>query len=366
MAKINKNGMAVLVIVIGMLIFSALGLGLVAMITDNISANTDQLQAAQTFYVAEGGLQYILMNQFNGDVNFSDNISPTDPPFGASSIALGPGQFWIEYSNQQPTSINIKVTAKIGNAVRTVQVTGGGGGSGYQYVTLGGGNLSITNSTGNVYGDAAVSGSATIGPNVTVHGNIVSNVNNLDQPTIDFQTYRNMTTTSYSGTHTFSANTIGNIYVSGNVTINANVTFTGVLYAGGNVALNGSNIHINGTLVSEGNISGSNLTGLQFISQPVPPTQMPAILTNGNLSLQNDDNMQINGIVWTDDNLNFSNSDNFNYHGSFMTGGNTTIDHVTGLTLTFDSGVMASIPGLQGGGTGQQTGSLTLSKWKSY
>lgn len=357
--------MLVVATILGMLFFGIMGTTLVNITANNLSSATEDLQGSQAFYVAEGGMQYVQMNKLNGDSNFADNIPPTDPPFGANAISLSPGQFWVEYMNVTPDTVTVKITSRVGTAVRVIEQNAAQGGSGVQYVTMADGNLSIDDSTGNVFGDVAVTGSYDIDPDVTVNGNIVSDPD-LEIPTIDFPTYEAMCDSTHSGNLTISANYTGDLCVTGNVTISAGVTYTGLLYVGGNLAINANNVVFNGSTVVEGNIQGNGRTGLQFNAQPINPDEhMPAILTQGNLSFEDADNLTIYGVVWTDGNLSFDDSDNLTYTGSFMTDGNVTIDDVTGLTLTFDADVVAGIPGLSGGG-GAVTGSLSLSGWKTY
>ena len=305
------------------------------------------------------------MNELNGDSDFSDNVSPTDPPFGADSIALSPGEFWVEYLNQADDTVTVKVTARVGDAVRVIEQTAGQGGSGYEYVTIAGGNLNMISSSGTISGDVGLTGSANIDPDVVVNGNIVEDPT-LEVPTLDFPTYEAMCDSTHSGNMTFSSDYTGDLCVTGNVTFNAGVTYTGLLYAGGNVTINGDNVVINGTIVAEGNVNGDNQTGLQFNAQPLDPdVHMPAIATDGVLSLKNADNLQVNGVVWSDGSPDFTNTDNMVYTGSFITNGNVLMNNANNLTLTFDAALLAGIPGLTGGGV-DTTGSLSLSGWKTY
>lgn len=361
----GKKGMAMIVVVLGMLIFGALGATFASFIAGDLAISTEGLQSAQAFYVAEGGMQYVQMNQLNGDNNFSDNTSPTDPPFGPSSINLSPGDFWIEYLNQQSDTVTVRVTARVGDSVRVIQQDVGQGGSGQQYVTLAGGNLNMNSSSGTLNGDVGITGVANLDEDVIVNGNITEDPT-LELPTLDFDTYKNMCTSSYSGNKTISSNTTANLCVTGNVTIKANVTYTGLLYATGNVTINGNNVIINGSIVTERNMNGDNRTGLQFNAQTIDAdTHMPAIASQGTFSLKNDDNMQINGVIWTSGTADLTNSDNLQYRGSFIVGGNMVINTASNVSITFDSDLTTGIPGLSGG-PGDSAGSLSLSGWRTY
>ncbi len=357
----RESGLALLTVVGVMFLLLILGSAMISLVATGRATSLDSLQATQAFYVADGGTQYILMNQFAGDTDFSDNLSPTDPPFGPNAISLGAGRFWIEYLNQQADSITVRVTARVGDAVRVIQQAAGQGGSGEQYVTLADGNLNMNSSSGDIYGDVAVTGNTSIPEEVVVHGNIVQNPV-LTVPSLDFSVYEAMCDTTIAGSYVVNANDTGDLCVTGSATIQGNVTFNGLLYVGGSVQVQGNNVIFNGSLVSEGNINADGRTGLRFNAQPGPNpgTHMPAIAADGNLSIKNADGAVINGVVWNTGNIDLSNSDGLDFRGSFMSGGNVLINSASGVSITFDSDLSAGIPGLQGGG-GAVTGSLSLS-----
>lgn len=359
----GKKGIAAISAILAMLLFTILGITTASLLTSNLYSSTDDLQAAQALYVADGGMQYVQMSQLSGDTDFSNNVSPTGAPFGGTPISLSPGQFWVEYLNQQANSVTVRVTSRVGPTVRVVQQGVGQGGMGVQYVTVAGGNIVINSTNGTISGDVALRGNANIDRDVTVNGNIYAN-RDVQVPTFNFTTYRNMTTTTHTGNLTISSNRTDNLLVNGNVTIAANVTYTGLLYATGNISVAGSNVVVNGTLVTEANMSGGGRTGLQFNAQQIDPDEyMPAILAAGNISLMNNDGMGITGLMSASGNIDLSNSDSVAYRGSFITGGNLQINSTNNLSLTFDATLTAGIPGLQGG-TGN--GSLSLSSWQTY
>lgn len=362
----GSRGIILVTLVMGMMLFGILGTSMVYVTANNLASSNEDLEGSQAFYIAEGGVQYVAMSQLNGDTNFSDNVPPTDPPFGANAIALGSGKFWVEYSGKTASGVTVKVTSQVGKAVRIVQQNVSQGGSGYQYVTLAGGNLTLSGSNGHIYGDVGIKGSASIPAAVTVYGNVVQDPT-LTLPTINFQTYKDMTTSTIAGNHTFSSNYTGNVYVTGNVTFNAGVTFNGLLYAGGNVSFAGNNVTINGTIVAEGNVNGDGRTGLQFISQTSGSQHMPAILNKSNFSFRNSDGLKISGVTWNPGNMDFSTTDNLDFTGSFMVGGNVALMVCNNLKITFASDLMTGVPGMSNpGGGGSSTGSLSLSGWKTY
>jgi hypothetical protein len=352
-------------LILAMLLFGILGTSTVHLTANMLASANEDLQSSQAFYVAEGGLQYVHMSQLNGDSDFSDNVPPTDPPFGNNAIALSPGEFWVEYLNQATDSVTVKITSRVGSAVRVIEQSAGQSGTGQQYVTMAGGNINANGSSGNIYGDVGLRGNINVDEDVVVNGNIYEDPN-LVLPTLDFNTYEAMCDSTHSGNLTISSNYTGDLCVTGNVKINAGVTYTGLLYADGNIDIQGDNVVVNGSLLSEGNVVADHRDGLQFNAQEIAPGQhMPAIANMGNLSIKDSDGMVVNGVIWNDGNLDLTNSDDLQYRGSFMIGGNVILNSTSNISVTFDADLLAGIPGLSGGG-GTQTGSLSLSAWKTY
>ncbi len=356
--------MAIITVLLAMFLLGSMGVSMVSVTGADVESQADDLTSQQAANVAEGGIQYILMSQFNGDSDFSDNVSPTGTPYGGTPVTLSPGQFWVEYSNQSTTAATIKVTAKVGDAVRTVTQSVGQEGSGYSYVTMVNGNINMTSSSGDVYGDAGLHGNANIGASVTVHGNITKDLS-LAVPSLSFSPYQAMCTTTHIGNLTITGSYTGNRCVTGNVTITAGATVNGVMYTSGNVTFAGNNATINGTVVAEGNITGDNRTGLKFLSVALDATtHMPALAAHGNVNLQNADGLKVSGAVWNSGNLNFSNTDNLDFTGSFMGGGNFNMNSATNLSVQFSSDLLVGVPGMSG--VGSSSTSLSLSGWKSY
>jgi Tfp pilus assembly protein PilX len=369
----DNKGIALMAVIFAMLLLGILGITMTSFVSNDLENSIDNFQSGQAFYVAEGGLQYVQMREFFGDSDLSDNTSPTDAPFGANSISLNPGQFWVEYSNQSANSIDVKVTAKAGQAVRVIYQTVRNDGPGGRYVTMAGGNINMNNSTGQIYGDVALKGISHIDdPPINVYGNIIEDPN-LVLPTLDYSYYKTRaqtgTTTSGNLTITNDSECQGDNYVTGWVKINSGVTCTGLLYADGNININASNVIMNGTFITEASFNADHNTGLQFNAQPVSPgstNYMPAIASQNLFSIKDSDSMQVNGVCWNPGNLDFGGSDNLQYRGSFVAGGNVIINNTDNVTITFDADLTVGIPGMSGGGAGVTVGSLVLSEWRTY
>ncbi len=102
----DNRGIALIAVVLGTVLLSIMGLTMTSIVADRLSSSSENLQSVQTFYIAEGGMHYILMNDFFDDSDYSNNASPTDPPFGATSIALAR----VSFGPNIPTSWSIRLT----------------------------------------------------------------------------------------------------------------------------------------------------------------------------------------------------------------------------------------------------------------
>lgn len=359
----NQRGSAFFGIVVAMLFFTTMGITTVSLLANNNTGASGQLTGPQAFYVAEGGLQYVITHELADDTDFSDNVSPTDPAFGANSISLGDGEFWVEYLNQSANSVDVRVTSRVGEAVRVVQMTVTPGGS--PYSTIVDGNFSLNNSQGTITGDAGVNG-AYNGGDMTVNGSISEDLD-MNMPEVDLSPYLAMTDTTQSGNYTISSDYTGNLHVTGNLRIEGGITITGLLYVDGNVDFQGDNVTINGTVVTEGNLNGNNHDNLSFLSQSLPDgTPMPALLVEGIITLNNADNITIAGTVWADGNINMNNNGSINFTGSMISTGNINMEGGEDVQLLFESDDLTGLLGFSNiPGNEDGEGSINVASWKA-
>ncbi|MBI3333420.1 MAG: hypothetical protein HYZ93_04965 [Candidatus Omnitrophica bacterium] len=128
------NGFALLAAIFILVILSTMAAVMAQLYVGQSKGALEALDSAKAFALADGGMRWIFQNQFDGDTDFTNNASPTGAPFGGTPVTMGEGQFWVEYANATSSDIDLKVTAKVGNAVRVVQAhlartAGGGSGS---------------------------------------------------------------------------------------------------------------------------------------------------------------------------------------------------------------------------------------------
>jgi len=361
----DDRGSALIAVLLAVFLFGAIGATVSSLTASNLASSTEDFEGSQAFQVAEGGMQWVLMNQLTGDSDFSNNASPTGAPLSAKSIALGSGEFWVEYTNVQPSQMTVKVTSRVGKSVRVVeqqagQVTQQGG---HKEVILAWGNTVLSNS-GDIYGDVAmVSGNmTTVG--VKLHGTAYQDPK-LALPWLDREAYRSMCTKTYSSAKTILSKTTinGNVCYKGNVEIQGNVTVNGLLFVDGEIAVQGSNVTINGSMIATGNISGGWSNNVQFNAGTQGSTHMPA-LAGHYINFDRMNNLQINGLFWSDRDVTIVNSNNAQITGTLVSMRTITMTSDSNLALTFSSNLLTGIPGFQyDAGTASTT--LALSGWKA-
>ncbi|QQR81213.1 MAG: pilus assembly PilX N-terminal domain-containing protein [Deltaproteobacteria bacterium] len=364
----KNNGMIFIGTLMAMLFFSALATTANYLSSTSNAGAVDDFQSSQAFYVADAGMQYTLMSRLNRDTNFSDNASPTGAPFGGTPITFGSGQFWIEYLNPTVTTVTVRITSKVGSAVKVISQNVTSSNNFPQYAVTAGGNFNSNSSTGVINGNIALTGRANIDNRITVNGTVTSDPS-ITMPQIDFNTYKAMCTTTINGNYTINSNYSGMLCVRGNVTINSNVTYTGLLYATGNINVNGNNVTINGTMMSEGNLEVLHVTGFSATASTSNPTQMmPALASKGNLNIMGSPGMRITGYVWAEGDMDFGNSDNYVFRGAMVAGGdfngNLLMNSTQNLSITFDPTVLTGMLGFTYGNSSAQNLTFTTALWQ--
>lgn len=358
----NNKGTAFFGLVIAMLLFTTMGIATIAVTADDAGSFSGNLNGAKSFYVADAGVQYVTMTNLYDDTNFLDNSSPTDPPFGANSITLGDGEFWVEYLNKTLDTVEIRVTARVGNSVSVVQQKAV---SNYPYAFIAGNHVKMNNSAGNIYGNLASTSFFEMDPDVIVTGSIRSD-SNFVIPQMSYDPYALITFLEniHFGDITISSDYEGNLYVFGDVYISGGVTITGVIYATDDIEIMGNNITINGTLVAQDHVEGNLHENLLFNAQPLGPnTPMPAIIAD-HVHLDSTQNISINGIVWGNAHIALSNTANVTAVGAFISNDHVHVDNAANINLTVNDDLLKGVPGLTGMG-GILSESMTVTSWQA-
>lgn len=355
----EKKGVSLIIVIFAMMVLSVLGVVLANLQSTAFYTAVYQADSAKSFYVAEGGLLYV-MERFNDCTDFSNfsscgsNPPPTtDPPFGSSSISLYPGEFWVEYLNQTVNTVDIKITSRVRDSVRVIwQHLSVSIPEAFTKVQFSSGNINLSNSQGNVSGDIASAGNVNIGAAVIISGTVTEG-SQLQIPEVDFNFYKNNANQVISGNLTFDSGTYGDPengyiwYVEGNVKIKGNTT-------------------INGTIVTKGNLQLQSPKE-NIIFNTVPKNvdadpeveQMPALVIAGNMVFSNIDNLTMNGLVYALGNIELNNSENVTLNGALIADGNININNADNINLVYDSSLVGDISGIEGG-----TGAMIVSHWK--
>jgi len=359
----SQKGFSIISIVFCLLAFGILGLTMTPMVALSSRGSVSSNQGQEAFFVANGGLQYILQNSFAEDSDLSDNISPTGSPFGGTSITLGTGEFWVEYSNLTATSADITVTGRVGNSVRKI----------VQSIT--GGDVAISKAVdaGNgiqLVGDGEVDGDIEYSNNLdnnlyTINGNI--NSGGSAPPVVNLTSLINQTTSVHSGDLRIDGDYTGNVHVTGTVEIKKG-TITGIIVADNDVIINAKrDITVLGTLASGNSIDIQRVKNATFEPQMGPGGVMnPALIAANNIVMfvvreaKEDTDITIQGLIHAGSTVDFilnADGSSLLIEGAVIGGNDVKFKSEQGgyVTLDFEAGqdYLSPIPG-----------SLMLGEWK--
>jgi len=258
----SQKGFSILSVIFCLMAFSALGLTMAPMVSVSSRGSVSSNQGQEAFFVANGGVQYILQNSFADDPNYSDNVSPTGAPFGGTPITLGTGEFWVEYSNLTPISADVTVTGRVGNSVRKVKQS-------VTAITIlmeiglqADGNVYLEGD-GHITGDVEYTGTLDDG-HYTINGDTNSG---SGPPAVDLASLISQTTSFHSGNFTINGNYTGNLHVTGKLTIEGNGTITGVIVADNDVHIEAGDLTVLGTIASGNSMEVKKLENATFEAQ---------------------------------------------------------------------------------------------------
>jgi hypothetical protein len=358
----GEKGFSLITVIFVMMLLSSVGIGMSNVLSTQALTTVESYQSEQALYVADGGLQHTISNQWMGDTDFSDNVSPTPAPYANGSIPLSNGEFWVQYSNQSASAVTITVTSRVENSIRKVRqtLTLQAGDTPYDYAVYGNGNLSLQGGTGTINGNISAGGNISNADNWTINGSETPN-NSVALPDVDvINDYSSFTSSTYSGNTTISGNYSTNIYITGNLDISSNTTINGYIVVGGNIKI-GSNVTVNGMLAAAGNIDANNETNLNFNSILGPSGEtIPALVASGNLSLgiSKDGVASVNGYMRAEGNLHITNQKDstFTLNGFMVANGNFSASNQGIVTINYN----AALAQAAGGGPAN----LTYTNWK--
>jgi len=279
----GTEGFTLAAVVFTMLALSAVGATMTATLSNQTMKFVNDYQAQQAFYVADSGLQYVMAEYFQGDLNYSDNTAPTPSPYNTGAIDFGSGEFWVEYVAVTPTTATVRVTARVENSVRSIEQE-------IEQIiplsyTFAGTNNLILGGSGTLNGDVSAGGSVNVNNGFVVNGTIYQD-NDIELPEVDLASFIALTTdTDTGGTLNVAGNYTNDIYATGNVNIQNNANVTGIIVSDGNISI-GQDVTLNGTLAAGGNIVSNALKDANLTWQPGPQGQvLPVLAAEGNINL---------------------------------------------------------------------------------
>jgi len=122
----TRGGFALLATIFILLVLGAAGYVLTGLQSSALKAAVRSWHAVRAMEVADAGLRWVFQNEFANDLDFSNNLSPTNAPFGNIGVSVSPeDRFWVEYTHPAPpadkTGIDLTVTSRMGNAERKVK-----------------------------------------------------------------------------------------------------------------------------------------------------------------------------------------------------------------------------------------------------
>ncbi|MBI3333391.1 MAG: pilus assembly PilX N-terminal domain-containing protein [Candidatus Omnitrophica bacterium] len=321
-----RNGFALMVAVVILVVLSILGAALVGLFTSGSKGAVEGFESAKAFALADGGMRWIYEYQLVWDRDFTENVSPTGDygVLGSTPVTLGDGQFWVHYGPTQTTNdIDIAVTAKVADAVRTIQahlthriVNGPSPGPFLTGVVVyaarsAGGSpalIDLTGATGTITGGIQSEGTITLSGTIVLAsatpdppfgesyayaaGVPLENAKEHPYQDIDFDWFRNRPeTTLTTGDVTFQPGDSTGTSATGIRMIDGNVTFGG---PAGTVTLAG-------TMVVTGTVTVQD--GIQLITNPSQidfgqgPANMPSLVAGNSIDLTQSSQIETHGMV---------------------------------------------------------------------
>ena len=314
----NHKAFALIAAVMIMVLFGALGVFGVSLLSTDIHISLDTLKSAEAFFLAEAGMQYALKHELSQDADWSDNSD-------IFNISMASGTFSIEYEEKTTYTAKIKFTGTKENITRCFTVNFKRDVP-FNYAVYVGGNLHTQGAD-----------------NLTIVGEQEEGA--TDFPTVNFSYYQSIADPGQviSGNKTFTAGTYSGIwYIDGNATVESNVT-------------------VNGSIIATGNITMKDNSNIVITAD----SPYPALVSNGNFIFQNSDSITVNGLIFVGADLtaNFlvQRVSNINFTGTVIVAGNFNLTNSEDVTITYDESIIDNPPPGFPAGPGS---SINLDTWR--
>ncbi len=354
--KLNEEkGITIISVVFIMLALSAVGLSMTSAISNTAMTSVVDVQKQQAFYVAEAGLQYVLADQVLNSADLTTSLTTIN------NKAFGEGTFSTTYSNVTATSADITVTAAVGDSIRiveqTVSITPGSampwGNAIYALA-----DIHVNSGSGTIDGNIEAGGSIAVDNAWTITGTSTSS-STQPVPSVVLQDYVDLTASTHSGDLSISGTYTGDIYATGDVTIEDGATVTGIIVSGGNTLI-GDNVSITGTAAAGGTLDTKKSHGGNYNWAVGPSGEtLPVFASIGTMTLKTEKNalVSMSGFIQTNSDFHFITKKDtlLDWTGFAIAKGDVHINNSGTIDLTFDETLANGL---------SAPGSIDLTAWK--
>lgn len=281
--KTGQKGFAIGAVIVSILILSGIGASMSPIWSTASRTAVLEKEAQEAFYVAQGGLQYVLAKEFFTSMDFSTAST-------VSNKTLGDGQFSASFSNLTETTAVVTVTSNVGGSERVLRQS-----ISMLYpvnlLSYGAGDTDITG-PGTINGDMGGGGTVAISGDVTVNGDITQGMSqtvpdvNFDDmaDTLDAQGDR------HEGDLVITGFFFDSVHATGDVTIEDGALIMGTVVADGDVTM-GDNLWVSGHVAAGGNMDATELRNSRF-GPPIffsdPFEGQPVLQSKGDMALASD------------------------------------------------------------------------------
>ena len=303
----NKSGFGLIIAIIVMVLFAAMGLIGAAMLSTDVNMSKDSFRAKQTFFIADSGIRYYIKEQLRSDDDWSDNTAQVTKSFTGGSFTVTP-------LNQLKGSITLRSTGTLTeggitftkNVEYKIKRPGPAAFSG-DYVAYGMGDIEMRRSNNaEVTGDVYTAGDVDLG-GANHNGDVYDNQADAQIPSVDWTYWQNNADYVITGDYTFDQR-----------------NYSGIYYVNGNVLIDKTNqLNFNGTIIATGDIAGDNIVNAEFH----PDDGRPALVSGGDVSLRISNNVVMDGPIYAANDISFDQSNSLVLNGPIVFGGTLYFDN---------------------------------------
>ena len=325
----NKEGIALILTFIVMVTVTAIAAAFLYMVSVQTKAGGYDIASHQALWVAEAGLQQVMV-QLKNDPNFRSDPSSQSPVTGN----VGEGNYSVTVSKNN-SIYTLTSTGTVGISKRQISETVAVTSSALRAaIHSDAASVDFSGSSGTVNGNVEAKVHVSNYGSMTINGTITEGIQQIN-PALDFNIYK---TIAQSQSH-YSTSTLNF----------SNGTYSGVYYTTKNITL-GNNVVINGSLFAEGKIDFANKANAITIS---PTNNYPALATKTSISTSATggpssiglQRSTLNGLIYADNNITLDYlKNNVIINGTLLADNNITIKNGSNFTINYTADIFSPIP----------------------